>query len=37
MKLTGFAPKKGQTYRVAASVNDVNGNVVAQSVTLTNG
>jgi polysaccharide biosynthesis protein PslG len=37
VKLTGFAPKKGQTYRVVASVNDVNGNVVAQSATLTTG
>jgi len=37
VKLTGFAPKKGQSYKVVASVNDVNGNVVAQSVTLTNG
>jgi hypothetical protein len=37
VKLTGFAPKKGLTYKVTASVNDVNGNIVAQSATLISG
>jgi Cellulase (glycosyl hydrolase family 5) len=37
VKLTGFAPKKGLTYKVMTSINDVNGNIVAQSATLISG
>jgi hypothetical protein len=34
INLAGLAPKKGQTYRVTAAVNDVNGNVVTRTATL---
>ncbi len=35
VSLTGLVPKKGHTYRVTASVNDINGNLVTRTATLT--
>jgi hypothetical protein len=35
VSLDGLVPKKGHTYRVTASVNDINGNIVTRSATLT--
>ena len=35
MSLAGLVPKKGHTYRVTAAVNDVNGNIVTRTATLT--
>jgi hypothetical protein len=35
VSLAGLVPKKGRTYRVTAAVNDINGNIVTRTATLT--
>ena len=37
VSLAGLVPKKGHTYRVTAAVNDINGNIVTRTATLTVG